>query len=91
MFSYTISMEPDDTIFMNACALIDSKVSVKEKKKLLVDVDDSLIQAYDIQDGRIKIMSDYDVYAVYIDSDIDLGQILTEFAEDYGISLWVKT
>lgn len=90
MFSYTVSMEPDTKIFMNTCALIDSEVNEKNKEQLLVDVDGSLIQIYNTVNGNIKVLSDYDVYAVYVDSDVNLDQIFSDHAKEYGLATWKK-
>ena len=48
-----------------------------EKKKILIDVDGSLIQIYRIPDGEIVVYNDYEVGAVYADSDIDLSALFT--------------
>lgn len=90
MFSYTVSMEPDNRIFSNACALIDSQVEGAEKEKLLRDVDGSLIQRYSTPSGKIRVLSDYDVYAVYIESDVNLDQVLAQFSTSYGLQSWIK-
>lgn len=90
MFSYTVSMEPDEKIFMDTCALIDSMVAEKNKEQLLADVDGSLIQVYNTANGNIKVLSDYDVYAVYVDSDVNLDQIFSDHAKEYGLATWKK-
>lgn len=90
MFSYTVSMEPNEKIFMNTCTLIDSRVAEKKKEQLLTDVDGTLIQVYNTPNGKIKVLSDYDVYAVYVDSDVNLDQIFNDHAEKHGLTAWEK-
>ena len=51
---------------------IQEHFTAAEKKKLLVDVDGSLIQTF-VADGKeINVYDDYDVGAVYIESAICL-------------------
>jgi len=90
MFSYTVSMEPDEKVFKDACALIDSKVSYLKKERLLTDVDGSLIQVYDTANGKIKVLSDYDVYAVYVESSVDLDEVLKSHAKEYGLDAYIN-
>ena len=75
MFDYTILPYADDEIFNKVLNLFESKFPDIQKEKLLVDVDDSAIQIYVNKDKRIKFYNDYEVDAVYIESDIDLSDI----------------
>jgi hypothetical protein len=75
MFSYNISKNADKKAFVNTCALIESKVKDFTKEKLLEDVDGTQIQIYNTPDGKIKVFNDYEVGAVYVDSEINLKEI----------------
>lgn len=75
MFSYTLAMEIDNQVFRDACNKIEKAFPYAEKRELLIDVDGSLLQDYFIEDRRIRVQNDCDVYAVYVDSDIDLKEI----------------
>ena len=75
MFDYTILPYADYKIFNNALNLFESKFPDVQKEELLVDVDDTAIQIYVNNDKRIKFYNDYEVDAVYIESDIDLSDI----------------
>lgn len=76
MFSYNIAKEANNKAFIKACAAIESKVKGIEKEDLLIDVDGTVIQIYNTPDGRIKVLNDYEVDAVYADSDVDLSEVL---------------
>ena len=76
MYSYTLSNQPDNTLFLKTCSLIEKHVAEITKEKLLIDVDGSCFQRYRIPQGMIKVSNDFEVYALYVDSDIDLINIL---------------
>lgn len=76
MFSYTVSKEADNLAFKNACIDLEKSVKISKKDKLLIDVDGTLIQIYNADGKKIKVVNDYEVDAVYIDSDIDLKDIV---------------
>ena len=46
-----------------------------KNEKLLEDVDGTQIQIYNTPDGKIKVFNDYEVGAVYVDSEIELKEI----------------
>lgn len=78
MYTYNIAKIADEKAFVHACSLIESKFKGLTKEKLLNDVDGTQIQIYTSRTGKIKVINDYEVDAVYIDSDIDLGDIAKE-------------
>jgi hypothetical protein len=78
MYSYNIAKEADKKAFNNICAVIEANHKGIKKEQLLVDVDGSQIQIYNSPDGKIKVYNDYEVDAVYIDSDIDLKGVINE-------------
>lgn len=76
MFSYNIAKNADQEAFDHACSTIEAKISGIEKKPILNDVDGSQIQIYETHNGRIKVVNDYEVDAVYIDSDVNLDEVI---------------
>ncbi len=75
-YSYNIRPETDEKAFKKICKIIESKLKGIEKEKLLIDVDGTLIQIYYFYGEKIAVYDDYDVDAVYIDSDVDLEDVL---------------
>ncbi|MCI6771810.1 MAG: hypothetical protein PUF31_06510 [Oscillospiraceae bacterium] len=72
MFSYTTSLKADNSEFKRVCSEVE-KINGIRKHEPIVDVDGSVIQEYTINSKRIIVQNDYEVDAVYIDSDIDLS------------------
>ena len=72
MFTYNIAKEANKAAFDNACALIETYLGNFKKENLLEDVDGTQIQIYDTPNGKIKVYNDYEVDAVYVDSDVNL-------------------
>ena len=75
MFSYTVSKEADNKVFLDTCALIETNIAEAVKEEMLIDVDGSLYQTYQTPKGTIKVSNDFEVYAVYVDSDLKLDHI----------------
>lgn len=85
MFCYTISLKADREKFKEICHLIEVYFHdcSLEKEQLLSDlllaVDYYLKQRYKVEDKEIKVVCEnYEVDAVYIDSEIDLKAVLKE-------------
>lgn len=76
MLSYNIAKNADKKAFERTCTLIEAKVKGIKKDKVLEDVDGTQIQIYNAPGGKIKVYNDYEVDAVYVDSDIDLKNII---------------
>ena len=76
MFTYNISKVADNKAFEDVCTKIENSEQELVKDKPLVDVDGSIIQIYNNKDKKIKVYNDYEVDAVYIDSEISLGALL---------------
>ena len=76
MFTYNISKTASSKEFKSACSAIESKLKGIKKEDLVTDVDGTQIQIYDTLDGKIKVFNDYEVDAVYADSEVDLSDIL---------------
>jgi hypothetical protein len=62
-------------MFLKICSLIENHVSEITKEKILIDVDGSCFQRYRTPQGIIMVSNDFEVYALYVDSDIDLTNI----------------
>lgn len=76
MFSYTVSKTASENAFAKACSSIESHFKGIDKEKPLVDVDGSTIQIYRKGKASIKVYNDYEVDAVYVDSEVDLKNIM---------------
>lgn len=76
MFSYNISSTADSKAFEEVCSLIEANLKNLSKEKLLEDVDGTQIQIYTTANGKIKVYNDYEVDAVYADSEIDLDTVI---------------
>lgn len=76
MFSYTISKEADRSVFEQTCELLENAVTDLQKEALLEDVDGSMIQYYSSGSAEIKVFNDYEIDAVYVDSQINLDGVI---------------
>ena len=76
MFSYTVSKTASEKAFAKACGSIESHFKGISKEKPLVDVDGSTIQIYHKDKASIKVHNDYEVDAVYVDSEVELKNII---------------
>lgn len=75
--------------FKAACAIIEDKFPDFEKERLLIDVDGSTIQAYKKGNDEIVIYDDYDIGAVFAESDVDINGLfeLLEEPEEQPVLL----
>lgn len=78
MFKYNIYNMADNNKFKMACNKIERSIKNLNIEKQLVDVDGSMIQIYNSDDGKIKVYNDYEVDAVYIDSEVNLDKLFHE-------------
>ncbi len=76
MYSYTISKNASKKEFAKVCRQIEYHFKGICKDKTLEDVDGSTIQIYHTGKSSIKVYNDYEVDAVYIDSEVDLESVL---------------
>ena len=76
MFTYNISKTASNKAFKSTCSAIESKLTSIEKADLITDVDGSQVQIYNTKDGKIKVCNDYEVFAVYVDSEVNVTDIL---------------
>ena len=72
MFEYNICNQADVDVFNQQCGAIEKVVKGLTKQDVLLDVDGSLIQVYEINNQQIKVYNSYYVNAVYVVSDFDL-------------------
>jgi len=72
MYTYTIKKTADEKSFFLACKAIEHSMKDLKKKPLLEDVDGTQIQIYYVPEGKIKLINDYEVDAVYVDSEVSL-------------------
>ena len=72
MFSYNVYPEVNEKKFYEACKKIENELVNIVKEDILEDVDSSLIQIYKTPAGEIKVFNDYEVDAVYIDSQVEI-------------------
>lgn len=77
MFNYTVAKEADNKAFISACNKIEKQINSLKKEKLLVDVDGSLIQVYYCDNKKIKVLNDYEVDAVYIQSEKNISDLFS--------------
>ncbi|MBU3193476.1 hypothetical protein KPL25_05800 [Clostridium algidicarnis] len=72
VFEYNICNQADEEIFIKQCAALENKILNLIKGKLIVDVDESKIQEYLLNDKKISVYNSYYINEVYIKSEIDL-------------------
>lgn len=78
MYEYNISKFASNRAFKNICDIIEKTIKNINTEKPIVDVDGLVIKIYSSGNLSIKVYNDYEVDAVYIDSDIDLSSILQD-------------
>jgi hypothetical protein len=76
MFKYRIHKEADNVKFKETCEKLIRGVDNLTPEEPLIDVDGTIIQKFTCWEGNITIFNDYEIDAVYIDSDINLDDIL---------------
>ncbi len=72
MFEYIICNPADKIIFEDQCKALEKNIPNLIKCKLLVDVDESMIQEYILFGKKIDIHNDYYTNGIYIISELDL-------------------
>lgn len=75
VYSYTVSKNASENAFERSCKVIESSIKGISKGKTVVDVDGSSIKVYQNNGAKIKVCNDYEVDAVYVDSEIELNDI----------------
>ena len=75
MYDYTIFPDNSPKEFKKACEMIGATFPNTISHDLLIDVDGSTIQTFTQAGKDIDVYDDYDVGAVYVKSEVDLGNI----------------
>ena len=78
MYKYNIYKMADNNMFKETCKKIENGMSGLKAEAPLVDVDGTVIQIYEVGEKKIKVYNDYEVDAVYIDSEINLDQLFLQ-------------
>lgn len=76
MFKYNIHKEADNSKFEDVCKKIENGIKDLNIEETLIDVDGSVIRIYNSGNDKIKVYNDYEVDAVYIDSEVNLDKLL---------------
>lgn len=75
IYGYTLAMSADPVVFMKACHTLEQQ-GIYPAGELLEDVDGSLIRYYSYHQQKIRVASDYEIDAVFIDSQVNLSEVL---------------
>lgn len=75
-FDYNICPDNSPEVFKKVCKKIEEHFSDLIKEPLLVDVDGTTIQTYMRQEKEIVVFDDYDIGAVFVQSEIELNTVL---------------
>ena len=73
MYKYTICKEANNREFEAACNKIEKIIPDIEVISDLTDVDGSQIKVFRKDGKTVKVYNDYEVDAVFIDSEIDIS------------------
>lgn len=79
MYEYTIKKSADRKVFNDFCSLLLSNIKDIETGELIDDFDRAQIQSFKTPNGSIKVYNDYEVDAVYVDSEIKIDNIVKHF------------
>lgn len=71
-YSYTICKFFAPEWFNKQCAALEKHIPKLRKDRLLEDVDSSAWQFYSSPQGELVVKNDYQVDALYIESDFDI-------------------
>ena len=74
MFEYNICSQADEIIFKKQCLALEQNISGLIKEDLIIDVDESTIQKYNLKGSKIIVYNSYYLNEVYIKSAIALEQ-----------------
>ncbi len=71
-YSYNICDQYAPDLFERQCKALENKIPGLTKKDLLVDVDGSSIQIYFLNGCELNVVNDYEVGALFINSNFDI-------------------
>ena len=72
MFEYSICNVADEEIFHKQCESLRKHIPDIQQKKILRDVDNSLICVFNLDGKRLYLCNDKNINAIYINSEFDL-------------------
>ena len=76
MYKYTFYNEADNEKFKEACKKLLHGMDNLIANEPIIDVDGTIIQKYTSPNGNIMVSNDYEIDAVYIDSEVNLDDII---------------
>lgn len=76
MYKYTFYKEADKEKFKEACKKLLHGMDNLIANEPIIDVDGTIIQKYTSPNGNIMVSNDYEIDAVYIDSEVNLDDII---------------
>ena len=76
MYKYTFYEEADNEKFKEACKKLLHGMDNLIANEPIIDVDGTIIQKYTSPNGNIMVSNDYEIDAVYIDSEVNLDDII---------------
>ena len=76
MYKYTSYKEADNEKFKEACKKLLHGMDNLIANEPIIDVDGTIIQKYTSPNGNIMVSNDYEIDAVYIDSEVNLDDII---------------
>lgn len=76
MYTYNVEKYADTKVFENTCKKILAEAENSTLGKMFVDVDGTQYQLINTPGGEITVVNDYEVDAVYVDSEVNLDKIL---------------
>ncbi len=74
-FHYRIYRDNSPEIFKKHTRIIQNAFPDFDKRELLIDVDGSTYQEFEKDGKEIVLFDDYDIGAVFVDSDVDMSKI----------------
>lgn len=77
MFEYNVSNENSPQAFEHICEKISLAFPKAKRHKLLIDVDGTTIQTFTENGKDIDVFDDYEVGAVFVQSQINLEHIFS--------------
>ena len=77
MFDYNIYANNSVEKFKEACKKIEEFFPDARKDQLLIDVDGTMIQNYTENSNNITVYNDYEIGAVFIESEVDLNKLFS--------------
>ena len=77
-YTYNLSPEFDPLVFWKTVFLLDGHYHSSDQKIFEDPLDGTLLKKYISDQGSIPVHCDWDIGAVFVDSTIPLGELLSE-------------